>query len=323
MVKWKVLIISILIIFFGFIIFPFIFLQYGISVGPLFTYIVIFIAIVLTISAFLPHPWNKFCREIFYIGLFICILSLEMSVFNAAFTTLKPPEVTLQKCTTLFGTKDKPTEAWDAIGIWSCVTAGYFPSTYSDLGWTIFFIFYLLLPFVFIFTLLYGLMNGINLGALFGKFAGTATKLLSFIITMYATRQLFGFFLLDFYGYGAWGIAGVFGATMFVMFLRNIMEKWFIIEEMAAETRKMLETQRELEKQAISNLKIRLNQIRHVADKPTKIRMLRMLADEGTPDYQSMTAFLESTRRNRFRDVINTYLETPDEAIELALRVLS
>jgi hypothetical protein len=55
---------------------------------------------------------------------------------------------------------------------------------------------------------------------------------------MYAARQLFGFFLLDFYGYGAWGIAGVFGAAMFVLFLRNIMEKWFIIEEIAVETKK-------------------------------------------------------------------------------------
>jgi hypothetical protein len=157
-------------------------LWFGISTGPLFTYILIFIAIVFAISAFLPPPWNQFCREIFYIGLFICILSLELSVFNTAFTTLKPPEVTLLNCTTLFGTKEKPTEAWDAIAVWSCVTTGHFPSTatYSDLGWTIFFIFYLLLPFAFIWTLLYGLMKGIDLGALFGDFAGTAMTLLFF-----------------------------------------------------------------------------------------------------------------------------------------------
>jgi hypothetical protein len=82
----------------------------------------------------------------------------------------------------LFGTKEKPTEAWDAIAVWSCVTTGHFPSTatYSDLGWTIFFIFYLLLPFAFIWTLLYGLMKGIDLGALFGDFAGTAMTLLFF-----------------------------------------------------------------------------------------------------------------------------------------------
>jgi hypothetical protein len=174
-------------------------LWFGISTGPLFTYILIFIAIVFAISAFLPPPWNQFCREIFYIGLFICILSLELSVFNTAFTTLKPPEVTLLNCTTLFGTKEKPTEAWDAIAVWSRVTTGHFPST--------------------------------------------AMTLLSFIIAMYAARQLFGFFLLDFYGYGAWGIAGGFGAAMFILFLRNIMEKWFIIEEIAVEARSVLETE--------------------------------------------------------------------------------
>jgi hypothetical protein len=50
--------------------------------------------------------------------------------------------------------------------------------------------------------------------------------------------------------------------------------------------------------------------------------MLRILVDEGSPDYQSMTAFLETTRRNRFKDTINTFIDTPDWAIDAALIVL-
>jgi hypothetical protein len=84
----------------------------------------------------------------------------------------------------------------------------------------------------------------------------------------------------------------------------------------------MLETQRELEKGAISNLKMRLKQIKKVADESTKTRMLRMLTDEGSSDYQSMTAFLETTRRNRFKDTINMLIDDPDKAINAALKVL-
>lgn len=300
MVKWKVVIIAIFLPLLFYILLYFGLPLFGISIetGPFFTYILIFTAIVLAISAFLPR-WSKILREIFYIGLFICILFLELSIFNTAFTTLKPPEVTLEKCTTLFGTKEKPTEAWDAIAVWSCITAGHFPATYSNLGWTVFFIFYLLLPFAFIWTLLYGLMKGIDLGALFGGFAGTATTLLSFIIAMYAARQLFGFFLLDFYGYGAWGIAGVFGAALFVLFLRKIIEDWFKIEEKAETTRRVLGIEEERERAVLPLLRHFLDRIeRSPPDVRTELGM--QLTDSNTLYYKELTGQLTPARRDEF-----------------------
>jgi len=293
------------------------------NVSPALTTLIILAAIPVTISAFLPYKWGNILREISYLCLFLAILILELYTFKSIFTTYTPPQIVLEKCSTLFGTKEAPTEMWDALGVWGCVTSGYFPASYSDLGWTIFAIFYLILPFAFVWTFLYGLMGGLNISDFFGGFGGTVQTILSFIIAMYASRQLFGFFILDFYAYGAWGLIAVFGATCFVLGLKRIMENWFRIDEMAAITRAAIETEIQTEKSAISNLNKYLDYVRSVRDDKVKIDMLNKIIDPNTSYYQGMTGWLESTRKNAFMTAIRANLTTPSTAIREAKKFLT
>jgi hypothetical protein len=92
-------------------------------------------------------------------------------------------------------------------------------------------------------------MSGIGMETWFGAFGKNAMRLLSFIIALYAARLLFGAFLLDLLGYGAWGLIGVFGAVLLTKGLQKIMEGWYRIEEMAAETREAIKSEIEAAKE--------------------------------------------------------------------------
>jgi hypothetical protein len=57
-----------------------------------------------------------------------------------------------------------------------------------------------------------------------------------------------GGFLLDFAGYGAWGLGAVFLAIIFTRGLGKIMKDWYKTEEMAQETRNVIQSELEREK---------------------------------------------------------------------------
>jgi hypothetical protein len=222
-------------------------------------------------------------------------------VFKTYFEKYPSQEITLEKCTTLFGKKEKPEGVMDAVGIWSCVTTGYFPSEQAELGWTMFAIFYIILPFAFIWALLYGLMTGVGLDELFGNFGKPATTLLSFIISMYAARQLFGFFLLDMFGFGAWGLAGVFGAALFVLTIRHMIEKWFAIEAWTAQVEDAIKTALNREKNAKKALVIYLNSIKGKPnqDALTDLLSIKTAGSMAYPAYIALTSTTQSQVEQR------------------------
>lgn len=291
MVKWKVVGLGIGIIIAFYVLFFVLPGVLGIQV-ELFSYPLIFLAIILVgmfmgISGFLPYTWGKIFRYISYFCLFILILLLELNVMKIVFEKYHTREITLEACKTLFGEKDKPENVMDAVGIWSCITTGYFPSKGGDLGWTIFAIFYLILPFAFIWTFLYGLMSGMGLESWFGNFGKSANILLSFIISLYATRQLFGFFLLDMYGYGAWGLAGVFGAIFFVKALQHMTENWFKIEQYGKELQDAMKIALEVENDAKKALYTYVNRIKSQRGQSLINSLNSIIGGRGTLQHQA------------------------------------
>jgi hypothetical protein len=133
----------------------------------------------------------------------------------------------------------------NALDVTSCILTGYFPQEQSILGWFTFLLFYIILPFAFIFALIVGLMRDVFQGILDRRIL----NVLSFIIAVYATRAMFGAFLLQFLGYSAWGLAGIFGAIFIVGSLRKMIEDWFKIETYAEEIRKYYEVQKSQKQQ--------------------------------------------------------------------------
>ncbi|MCX8190948.1 MAG: hypothetical protein N3D78_02065, partial [Candidatus Aenigmarchaeota archaeon] len=127
---------------------------------------------------------------------------------------------------------------YDALAYTSCILAGKFPAEQGDMGWISFYIFYLILPFAFIFVLIHAIIGGIGLE---GWLNENARRVITFIIAMYATRTMMGYFILQFVGYGAWGLGAIFVAIFLVGSLRNMIEGWFGIEKFGEETRKVIE----------------------------------------------------------------------------------
>lgn len=243
MVKWSVigLGIVIIILFFGL---PKMLGIIGIQIPEFFhsSHVIISIltaGILIAFSGFIPYKWGKIFRNIAYFILFILIIFIEMSLLSPYVSVTPPP---IDECEKFFqGGEGKLVGA--AATFISCVFTGYHPADYSNYGLTVFFVFYFILPFAYIWVLIYGLMMGIGMETWFGAFGDNAVRILSFIITMYATRVVFGAVLLEFLGYGAWGLAGVFGAVILVKGLQTLMERWYAVEEMAEETKKSIETE--------------------------------------------------------------------------------
>lgn len=287
MAEWRIFIVAIVIfailagiVFAGFPAFQ---ISLPVNVNAYIIPLIILVSFPLAISAFLPFRWGKILREISYFSLFILLILLQSSIFQKVFSNYTPPSVTLQQCTSLFGISGTPTSAWDVVSAWSCVTTGYFPASGTSVNftWTIFAIFYIILPFAFITTLVYGFMKGMPTEIFFGNFAGTATKVLSFIIAMYASRLMFGYFLLTFYSYGVWGLAGVFGAAFITVTLKNIMDKWYNIEAMGEGVRQAIQAKEANEKNAINNLRSFVNGV-------TTIDSLNELRQRGTMAYHGI-----------------------------------
>ncbi|MEM5883113.1 MAG: hypothetical protein QXQ77_02645 [Candidatus Aenigmatarchaeota archaeon] len=300
-----------------FVILPWAGIRIPENIYPFVLPIILLASIPLIISGFLPYEWGKILRELTYFTLFFLIIILEITILKTAFAEYQPPQVTLEKCTTIFGSKEKPTEAWDSIAVWACITLGYYPKDYSSLGWNIFFIFYILLPFIFIWVFLYGLMKGLGIKDWLGGM-DWVPLLLSFIIAMFTSRQIFGFFLLDFYGYGAWGLAGIFGAILFTKGVQKMMEGWYGVEEMAEETRKAIQTEISLDKKVAKEIRMLLDEIRTMESDKAKQEALYNLINNPQSPLSRLSPHIQDVVRSR----IAGYLDRPDTAIEEAKKCL-
>jgi hypothetical protein len=127
--------------------------------------------------------------------IFFGILLLEIFVFSHYFSRSQIP---LSQCEK----EEQP------IDVASCILTGYkVSSSYESWQWASFWIFFIILPFAFIFSVTWGLIRPLAHENAFGK---TVTVVITFIISSYATRQIFGAFLLDILGYGTLGVIGIF-----------------------------------------------------------------------------------------------------------------
>jgi len=159
---------------------------------------------------------------------------------------VKATKIDMEICKNYFVPSTTGQIVYDALKYASCILTGYFPEEEGDLGWTVFYLFYIILPFAFIWVLLYGLMKSVMSG--WFNVGVNINALLSFIIAMYAARTLMGGFLLEFAGYGAWGLGAMFLAVFFTKSVGKIMEDWYSVEQIAQETKQIIESELEREK---------------------------------------------------------------------------
>ena len=293
-------------IFIGlFAIFPNIARSFGwfLELSPWIFYAVGMTGVLLGISAFLPYNWGSVLRSISYISLFIAILLLEMGVMSVAVE--KHPMLNITECKGMLppeGEKVPQGGIWNAFHATSCILTGYFTKEFTALGFTTFFIFYFLLPWVFIFAYTYGLMRGMQLETWFG--GGNVGKniiiVLSLVISLYATRVMFGAFLLEFLGYGMWGLAGIFGAILIVKGLEHTINKWYGVERELFAAKEALERQMTAQRNAIDNCR------RYVNNRRLTHAQLEALIARGTNAYNTCFRYLPEEMRNQIRDIITT-----------------
>ncbi|MCX8190755.1 MAG: hypothetical protein N3D78_01015, partial [Candidatus Aenigmarchaeota archaeon] len=154
--------------------------------------IVILTTVFLLISAFLPSRQSKLLREISYFCMFIMIISIEISIVGIHAEQVTKFNIEDCKVGGIFPSKENlknGTFIYDALAYTSCILTGKFPSEQSEIGWVTFYIFYLILPFAFIFVLLYAIISGIGLESWL-NIGKNIKRVLSFIIAMYATRTM-------------------------------------------------------------------------------------------------------------------------------------
>jgi len=204
-----------------------------------FGYVLILLTgILIAVSGFLPYKWGNILREIAYFCLFVLLILVEINILKPY---LKETKVDMGKCQNeIFPTSKSEGFFFDALKYASCVFTGYFPLEAGDLGWTVFYIFYLILPFAFIWAFVYALMKDVMEG---WNFDLNIIRLLSFITAMYAARTMLGGFLLTFLGYGAWGLGAIFISIFLVKGLKHMMDKWYEPEKMVQQTKKAIETE--------------------------------------------------------------------------------
>ncbi len=267
MVKGKVIGLGLGIIA-GFLIFSFLAPGLGFELEFLaspYVYILILLSGgLIAVAGFLPYNWGKILKEIAIFCLFILLLLTEMNLVKPF---VKATKIEFEACKSLFFPSTEGKIVYDALKYASCVLTGYFPTEESDLGWTAFYIFYIILPFAFAWTFLYALMKEVMRGWITGV-GINVEALLSFIIAMYAARVMFGAFLLDFAGYGAWGLAGLFIAVFFSKAVSNIMDSWYGWEKMAQETKQAIEAKLNVEKLVAAYAIPILEEVKRLANIP-------------------------------------------------------
>jgi hypothetical protein len=252
-------------------------------------YGMIFISVtgmLFALSGFLPYKWGKILREIALFCLFIMILLVEINIVKPF---VKATKVDMTACQNYFQPSTTGQVVYDALKYTSCVFTGYFPTTEGDLGWTVFYIFYLILPFAFIWLLIYSIIKSIMEGWFPVQF--NISALLSFIIALYSSRTLMGGFLLDFAGYAAWGLGAIFLAIIFTKGLDKIMKDWYKTEEMAKETREAIESELDIEKSFAQSFKPVISEAKRLASsgpsllKPAKYKLMEI---KDTPQWKAL-----------------------------------
>jgi hypothetical protein len=279
-----------------------------------FGYVLILLTgILIAVSGFLPYDWGKILREIACFCLFVLLILVEMNILKPY---LKETKVDMEKCQNeIFPTSRSENFFFDALKYASCVFTGYFPLEAGDVGWTVFYIFYLILPFAFIWGIVYTLMKDIMSG---WNFDLNIIRLLSFITAMYAARTMLGGFLLTFLGYGAWGLGAIFIDIFLVKGLQKMMESWYAAEKMVATARAAIEAEKDLFKIGKENLKKQLEIIEKLPPGELKIKALSDLTDSRSQVYSQTIAYLmqaNPTVGNAIISIIHSKLDNPDEAI--------
>jgi len=208
---------------------------------------IITVGLLIAISAFVSaynYNLGKLMRKLAYFILFVHLLLIELAIFKPY---IKRTDINIINCTNVFfPSKTSKNIVYDSLAYASCIFAGYVPENQTEIGWITFILFYILLPFAFIWAFVHGLMKDI----MSGWFAQTpqVISVLSFITAIYAARTMLGGFLLTFLGYGAWGLAGIFIAVFLVKGLENILEKMFAIEEYVKDLKDMIRSEKEIKK---------------------------------------------------------------------------
>jgi hypothetical protein len=280
-----------------------------------FGYVLILLTgILIAVSGFLPYDWGKILREIACFCLFVLLILVEMNILKPY---LKETKVDMEKCQNeIFPTSKSESFFFDALKYASCVFTGYFPLEAGDVGWTVFYIFYLILPFAFIWGIVYTLMKDIMSG---WNFSPNIIRLLSFITAMYAARTMLGSFLLTFLGYGAWGLGAIFIDIFLVRGLQKMMESWYNIDVMASATRAAIEAEKDLFKIGKDNLKKQLDLIEKLPTSFMKGKALQALIDPNTQEYQQSIAYIvqaNPTIGNTIINIIKANPNNPDGAIK-------
>jgi hypothetical protein len=269
-VEWKITVLGIGIIAFFLILGRVILPQLGFEIeflsSPYGMILISVTGMLLAISGFLPYNWGKMLREVALFCLFITILLVEINILKPF---VKATKVDMTACQNYFQPSTTGQVVYDALKYASCILTGYFPTTEGDLGWTVFFIFYLILPFAFIWALMYGIMKSIMEGWFPVGF--NISALLSFIIALYASRTLMGGFLLEFAGYGAVGLGAVFLAIIFTRGLDKIMKDWYKTEEMAQEVRNVIQSKLEIEKAFAQSVLPLINRVKTLGSDPSTL----------------------------------------------------
>jgi len=248
--------------------------------------LILLTGILIALSGFLPYKWGNILREIAYFSLFVLIILIEINILKPY---LKETKVDIEQCKNgVFPTSKSESFFFDVLKYTSCVFTGYFPLEAGDLGWTVFYIFYLILPFAFIWTIVYALMKDIMSG---WSFSINIIRLLSFITAMYAARTMLGGFLLTFLGYGAWGLGAIFIDIFLVKGLQKMMEGWYSAEQMAKETREAIEAELSIEKSFAESFKPLISEAKRLANSgPTllKAAKYKLMEIKDTPQWNAL-----------------------------------
>jgi hypothetical protein len=148
----------------------------------------------------------KLLFNISVVIIFIGILMIEMAVFGAFFTKT---EISYEKCEK----EENP------INLASCILTGYkVPGNFMGWEWASFWIFFIILPFAFIFSVIWGLLSPTKV------FPKPAMSVITFVLSAYAVRQFFGTFLLDLAAYGIWGVVGIFIPLFISLMVKRVFD---------------------------------------------------------------------------------------------------
>lgn len=158
------------------------------------------------------------CFNLSVILTFFGILVIEMVVFGAFIT--KVP-ISYQPCEK----EENP------VNIASCIMTGYKPpEEYMGWQWASFWIFFIILPFAFIFSIVWGFLADVRI------LPKPVMMVISFVLATYATRQVFGAFLLDIAAYGVWGVVGIFIPLLLSFMVKRVFDTFLGSAKQAAET---------------------------------------------------------------------------------------